>query len=238
MVTDDGAAGGPVVRVRAWPPPRGPRGEGGGWRWSLLRRPADSYKDGSEARAVEAFRHIATTLVAARTARGWSLRQLAQASGVALSHLTAIEQGGSWPTFDRLAQTARTLGLRVQLGGPGLAGRRRGWSAWHQAIENRYGSLTISADGQLYEIATPVRAWRTLVVQELEARMGMAGLSRNELARQVGLRPNTVGDLFGADGLVNTVSVRTVLAVAGRLGCTLEVVPRPADARGTPERTG
>ncbi len=244
MTAPAGKAG-PVVRVREWAPPRGPRDQHGRWRWTLATRPSDSYLNDAERAAVVAYRRLCAALVKARRARGWSLRDIAFVVPVALTYqeqiapgtaraplsvLTGLEQGSSWPTFETLAAVALTLDHRLQVTGPAVRGTRRFPFRHGARVEASFGRVAATrigdTSGSPVFVATPQRAWRMFAIYELLRRAEAAGLAPTQLARQVGLRPNTVSDLRCKDAITDTVGLKTLLAMAVGLGSRLEMVPR------------
>lgn len=79
------------------------------------------------------YRGLVQQLLDAREDLGVSLRGLAERTGVALSTLTAMEQGASWPRLSTMAATAEALDRRLCLDGvediPGavIAKAQAGW---------------------------------------------------------------------------------------------------------------
>ena len=78
-------------------PDRSPNGDGVG--------PADSEADGS--------RSVGRRIKLARELRGMSIRRLASASGLAASHISAIERGIGRPSIAALQKLAESLGSNV-----------------------------------------------------------------------------------------------------------------------------
>ena len=48
-----------------------------------------------------------------RRARGWTLKQVAEASGLAISTVSKVERGQMSPTYDKLLQLSRGLGIDI-----------------------------------------------------------------------------------------------------------------------------
>jgi transcriptional regulator with XRE-family HTH domain len=48
-----------------------------------------------------------------RRQRGWTLQQMAAATGVAISTLSKVERGHMSPTYDKLLQLSRGLGVDI-----------------------------------------------------------------------------------------------------------------------------
>ncbi len=228
----------PVIRwpVATWAAPRGERTIGGSWRWHLETRPETSYRSETERRSVAAYREMAAVLVAARDERGWSLRQLRAESAEALwmftpageetrelplSVLTGLEKGSSWPKFNTLAAAALKLAQRVQVAAPWTAATPGGDD---ERVDPADLELSAREDGHL-----PARAWQEVIMLELRNRMVACGTSQFEVAREVGLRPNTVTELSNQHPTdFRYASVRTLLAIASHLGARLEVAPADA----------
>lgn len=203
--------------VVSWPAPRGGRDEDGSWKWSLASRPADSFVSDLEQRSVDAYRGIASTLVGARNSLGRTLRQVSSDTGVALSVITGVEQGGAWPRFDTLATLAAALGCRVQVAGDRV--RTVGEDRVDQEM------LVRSWLDAGYQVGGP---WQILAVDELSHRMRAAGQSKTAVARAVRLRHNTVTELYHVGSVTRYASVRTLSALAAHLGTGLEIVPAGA----------
>jgi DNA-binding phage protein len=72
------------------------------------------------------------------------------------------------------------------------------------------------------------------VIRALDARREELHLSKAELARRAGMKPEAVRRLFSADRPNPTLG--TLVAVAGVLD--LEIRPRPRAASATPARSG
>lgn len=101
-----------------WAPPRGPRDPiTGDWRWTLWGRPRDSYQDPLERDCVQTYRHITGSLVSAREASDLSLRELSRTTGLALSVLTGLEQGSTWPRVSTVAGVADAVDATVTIEG-------------------------------------------------------------------------------------------------------------------------
>lgn len=182
---------------------------------------------------------MAAVLVAARDQRDWSLRRMRAKSAEALwmftpageetrelppSVLTGLEKGSSWPKFNTLAAAALTLAQRVQVAAPWTAATPGGDD---ERVDPADLELSAREDGHL-----PARAWQEVIMLELRNRMVACGTSQFEVAREVGLRPNTVTELSNQHPTdFRYASVRTLLAIASHLGARLEVAPADAPWR-------
>lgn len=182
--------------------------------WTLLSRPEGSFVNALERDSVDGYRAVASRLADERRRVGLTLRQLSVETGIALSVLTGVEQGSAWPRFDTLATQAAGLGLRVQ-----VAGERVQTSGEDRVDPQVLMRSWVDAG---YPVSSP---WRVLVSDELRHRMLAAGLSKTGAAREVGLRHNTVTDMYRLGSSFPDVSVRTLSAIAAFLGTCLEVVP-------------
>lgn len=81
--------------------------------WSVsLDEPAEPAPNGHYEESLTAFhRRIAERLVTARTAKGWSLRQLAERAGIPVAHLKRYETGESPIPLPALELLMEALGL-------------------------------------------------------------------------------------------------------------------------------
>lgn len=215
--------------VAAWPAPRGPRGEDGHWLWSLAERPDSSFGSDAERQVVRAHAYAVAQLTCAREARGWSLRHLGQGvadcfpptsqrreaqQGMPLSVLTGVMTGSIWPRFDSLSLVAQALGHRVQLAGP--APRPANVKATDlTAVEASWEAVSLLPG-----------AWQLIVISELGSHLAATRTSKTELALRVGLRKNTVSELWTFLPPQHWASVRTLAALADHFQRRLEVVPR------------
>jgi transcriptional regulator with XRE-family HTH domain len=118
--------------------------------------------------ATEVDERLAATLRAQREARGWSIAQLAERSGVSKAMISKVERGEASPTAALLGKLSGALGRTLsQLlasaeageadgdGGTGAAGgrlvRRADQPAW-QDPESRYRRRAISPPGSAVEV--------------------------------------------------------------------------------------
>lgn len=203
----------PPEAPASWPAPRGRRGPDGKWRWTLATRPDESYVNDLERRSVEGYRHLASQLVGARASRGLTLRSLSGQTGLALSVLTGLEQGSAWPSFETVAIVADVLGCRVQvLGSPAGDAAEHGGAAAARVASWRRAGYGPAIPGQIEALG------------QLQQRMWAAGVSRRAVARAVGVRHNTVTELYHLKGF-RFVSIRTLAALCAHLGTRLEAVP-------------
>lgn len=217
--------------VADWPAPRGGRTADGVWRWSLATRPGGHFVNVFEQRSVAAYQAVAATLTAARCARGWTLRQCAtetvrgfpatsvrgmEQRGLALSVVTGVEQGSSWPSFSTIAVMALVLDYRLQLN-PMLP------PAPHQVGVDAAAVEAVWSDFQV-----PHAAWQRLVVDQYARRLALQGWTKTRAARMVGLRKNTVSELWSQLPPFHWANFKTLSALASLLGARLEAVPRSA----------
>ncbi|WP_030200897.1 helix-turn-helix domain-containing protein [Terrabacter tumescens] len=158
---------------------------------------------------------MATDLARERRLRGLTLRRLSATTGVALSVLTGLEQGSGWPGFETVAIVADALGLRVQVAGPSLL---------PQTEDQDQATMVAAWLAAGYKVAIPLQL---LVSLELRERMRVVGVSKSAVARAVGLRHNTVTEMYDI-GDFRFSSIRTLAALCAYLGTRLEVVPADA----------
>lgn len=184
----------------------------------MATRPDDSFVSQLEQRSVEGYRRASAALVRARHEQGVRLRPLSTQTGIAISVLTAQEQGNAWPRFHTLAFTAQALGHRVQLAGGRV----------HTAGEEREDPAALEASW-LAAGLPGAYPWQILIGEELRHRMIAAGMSKSGVARAVGLRHNTVTEMYYGDlNDFRFASVRTLSVLSAFLRTELEVVPATA----------
>ena len=226
-------------RPADWPAPRGGRDATGRWVSTLEDRCEQNCGSALEAAAVAQVRDCVTELRRDRHARGLTLRQLSERTGVALSVLTGLEQGSNWPSFPVLGSVAEHLELRIQLK---TAAADYDWAR---------------AEQMWAEVGQVPAGWHQIVVQQLIDFHAQSALSARELALRVGLNEDTVGDLGAHQAPESWVTVKVLTALAAFHGTALEAVPRadpwpeltggtsspaepgsaPAEAAQTPERS-
>jgi transcriptional regulator with XRE-family HTH domain len=207
----------PLEAPASWPAPRGRRGPDGRWRWTLAARPDDSYVNDLERRSVAGYRELASQLVRARVSRGLTLRSLSAQTGLGLSVLTGLEQGSAWPSFETVAIVASALGCRVQVAGSPVSG----------AAKERGDHAGVRVASWLRAGYPPAIPWQIEAMGQLQERMWAAGLSRRAVARAVGVRHNTVTELYHLEAF-RFVSVRTLAPLCAHLETRLEVVAADA----------
>ena len=209
----------PPEAPASWPAPRGRRGPDGKWPWTLATRPDDSFVNDLERRSVEGYRQFASGLVRARASRGLSLRSLSGQTGLALSVLTGVEQGSAWPSFQTVAIVADVLGWRVQVAGSPVSG----------TAEEHAGNAAVRVASWLRAGYPPAIPWQIEALVNLQQRMQATGVSRSAVARAVGVRHNTVTELYHLDLQhledFRFVSIRTLAALCAHLKTRLETVP-------------
>jgi DNA-binding phage protein len=85
----------------------------------LMNRPEDSYEAGEETerKAVANYRDLVDELYAARADQDISLRSLAEAAGVAVSGVAAMDSGSVWPRLNTMRSVAEALGLELHIEG-------------------------------------------------------------------------------------------------------------------------
>jgi hypothetical protein len=111
-----------------------------------------------------------------------------------------------------LALLAHHLGYRVEVAGARVE------SADRQRVDRAYLERWWVENG-----AHPALPWQLLVGEELLVRMEAVGLTRSGLARQVGLRHNTVTDIYRLDRF-RYLNLRTQSALCAALSTRLELV--------------
>jgi len=67
----------------------------------------------SEADTPVPLSEMGSRLRAHRLARGWTLKAVAEASGLAISTVSKVERGQMSPTYDKLLQLSRGLGIDI-----------------------------------------------------------------------------------------------------------------------------
>jgi transcriptional regulator with XRE-family HTH domain len=67
----------------------------------------------TESEAVVLYRMVAETIKRERLAAGWTLRELAEASGIALGYISEIERGKKDPSLTTIMALAGALGMQV-----------------------------------------------------------------------------------------------------------------------------
>ncbi|CAA7611388.1 putative transcriptional regulator [Candidatus Terasakiella magnetica] len=121
--------------------------------------------DSPEVEAAAPLTAMGSRLRAHRLARGWTLKQVAEASGLAISTVSKVERGQMSPTYDKLLQLSRGLGIDIsELFGSvpeGAAARR--WAVTRQDEAHRvrtanydYGYLAATLAGKSM---VPATAW-------------------------------------------------------------------------------
>lgn len=67
----------------------------------------------NESEAVVLYRMVADTVKRGRLAKGWTLRDLAAASGIALGYISEIERGKKDPSLTTIMALAGALNMQV-----------------------------------------------------------------------------------------------------------------------------
>lgn len=67
----------------------------------------------TESEAVVLYRMVAETVKRERLAKGWTLRRLADASGIALGYISEIERGKKDPSLTTIMALAGALNMQV-----------------------------------------------------------------------------------------------------------------------------
>lgn len=150
--------------------PRGPRGQDGHRRWSLVERPDSSFGSDAERRVVRAHAFAVARLTSAREAQSWSLRTLGQRVaecfpptsqrretqlGKPVSVVAAVLTGSTWPRIDTLGWIAQALGHRVQLTDPAAG----------QAAAGGPDQAAVEASGEA--VGLLAGAWQLIAISEL-----------------------------------------------------------------------
>jgi transcriptional regulator with XRE-family HTH domain len=158
-----------------WPPPRGPRPPKGVAWPALTARKANTYTAGdwAERDAVKNYRDLIEVLYIARADRQLSMRALADAAGIAVSGVNAMETGSAWPRLNTLRTVARAVNLELHIDGdPDVANyllrhvrRKRGLSLRDVAIHAGLRSNTVS------ELKHPARSPSTRTVLGVAAAL-------------------------------------------------------------------
>lgn len=65
----------------------------------------------AEVESLAPLSEMGSRLRAHRQARGWTLKQVAKASGLAISTVSKVERGQMSPTYDKLLQLSRGMGI-------------------------------------------------------------------------------------------------------------------------------